>query len=118
MADDEGNVSDVELERALHQIDLTRLGMAGNLKDFKMVDFEGNTQVGSSIDYNGQEAGYAEQPWEVQNYVSKHDNQTFWDINMYKVSEDASVDGACSNADHWYVYCATRSSDAVQPHGW
>ena len=91
-ADDEGNVSDVELKRALHQIDLTRLGMAGNLKGFKMVDFAGNTQVGSSIDYNGQEAGYAEQPWEVQNYVSKHDNQTFWDINMYKVSEDASVD--------------------------
>ncbi|CDT11600.1 pullulanase-type alpha-1,6-glucosidase [Vibrio coralliirubri] len=92
MIDEEGNVSEIELERALHQIDLTRLGMAGNLKDFKMVDFEGNTQVGSSIDYNGQEAGYAEQPWEVQNYVSKHDNQTFWDINMYKVSEDASVD--------------------------
>ena len=90
--DAEGNVSDAELARALHQTDLTRLGMAGNLKKFKMVDYEGTTQVGSSIDYNGQQAGYAEQPWEVQNYVSKHDNQTFWDINMYKVPSEASVE--------------------------
>jgi len=79
-----------ELKRALHQTDLTRLGMAGNLKSFEFVDQNGNTQKGSTLDYNGQAAGYAEQPWEVQNYVSKHDNQTFWDINMYKVKHDVT----------------------------
>lgn len=79
-----------ELKRALHQIDLTRLGMAGNLKSFEFIDKDGKTQKGSTLDYNGQKAGYAEQPWEVQNYVSKHDNQTFWDINMYKVAKDVS----------------------------
>ncbi|QUM85563.1 pullulanase-type alpha-1,6-glucosidase [Moritella sp. 28] len=84
-------VSD-ELARALHQIDLTRLGMAGNLKNFEFVDYKGNTQKGSTLDYNGQAAGYAEQPWETQNYVSKHDNQTLWDINMYKISHDVSLD--------------------------
>ncbi|MEZ8194185.1 pullulanase-type alpha-1,6-glucosidase [Vibrio cortegadensis] len=92
MLDADGNVSAAEVKRAQQQVDLTRLGMAGNLKNFKMVDFEGNTQVGSSIDYNGQNAGYAEQPWEIQNYVSKHDNQTFWDSNMFKVAEEATVE--------------------------
>ncbi|GAL27126.1 putative pullulanase precursor [Vibrio variabilis] len=66
--------------------------MAGNLKSFELVDFEGTTQTGATLDYNGQAAGYAEQPWEVQNYVSKHDNQTFWDINMYKVANDITID--------------------------
>ncbi|WP_338046935.1 pullulanase-type alpha-1,6-glucosidase [Photobacterium alginatilyticum] len=87
----EDGVSD-ELARALHQADLTRLGMAGNLKDFEFIDYEGNALKGSTLDYNGQAAGYAEQPWEVQNYVSKHDNQTLWDINMYKISHDTSLE--------------------------
>ncbi|PSW06647.1 pullulanase-type alpha-1,6-glucosidase [Photobacterium lipolyticum] len=88
---DEDGVSD-ELARALHQIDLTRLGMAGNLKDFEFIDYKGDAQKGSTLDYNGQAAGYAEQPWEIQNYVSKHDNQTLWDINMYKISHDVSLE--------------------------
>ncbi len=89
--DEEGKVSQAELDRALAQTDLTRLGMAGNLKAFKMVDYTGTTLVGSSMEYGGQAAGYAAQPWEIQNYVSKHDNQTFWDINMYKVPTEATV---------------------------
>ena len=88
---DNDEVSD-ELARALHQADLARLGMAGNLKGFEFIDYEGNAQKGSTLDYNGQAAGYAEEPWEIQNYVSKHDNQTLWDINMYKVSHDATVE--------------------------
>lgn len=86
----DNSVTDAELARALEQADLTRLGMAGNLKKFKMIDAKGTTLLGEDVDYNGQKAGYAEQPWEIQNYVSKHDNQTFWDINMYKVAEEAS----------------------------
>lgn len=83
-------VDDSERTRALHQADLTRLGMAGNLADFVMVTHEGRALPGSAVDYNGQPAGYAKDPWEIQNYVSKHDNQTLWDINMYKVSSDMS----------------------------
>ncbi|MFB9216474.1 pullulanase-type alpha-1,6-glucosidase [Vibrio sinaloensis] len=89
-AKEDGTVADAELARALEQADLTRLGMAGNLKKFKLIDAKGSTLLGENVDYNGQNAGYAEQPWEIQNYVSKHDNQTFWDNNMYKVAEDAS----------------------------
>ncbi|KGY12844.1 pullulanase [Vibrio tubiashii] len=87
-----GEEAKTELARALHQADLIRLGMAGNLKTFKMVDSTNQTLLGQDLDYNGQAAGYADQPWEIQNYVSKHDNQTFWDINMYKVAESASTD--------------------------
>ncbi|WP_394143264.1 pullulanase-type alpha-1,6-glucosidase [Vibrio atypicus] len=86
----DGGVNEAEMARALEQADLTRLGMAGNLKKFKLIDYKGTTLLGEDVDYNGQRAGYAEQPWEIQNYVSKHDNQTFWDINMYKVPEEAS----------------------------
>ncbi|WP_197057900.1 pullulanase-type alpha-1,6-glucosidase [Vibrio variabilis] len=86
----DGSVSEAEMTRALEQIDLTRLGMAGNLKQFKMIDHTGTTILGKDVDYNGQAAGYAEQPWEIQNYVSKHDNQTFWDINMYKAPQEAA----------------------------
>ncbi|WP_235431373.1 pullulanase-type alpha-1,6-glucosidase [Vibrio sp. VPAP30] len=92
LTDYSGNEAETELARALHQADLIRLGMAGNLKTFKLIDSSNQTLLGQDVDYNGQAAGYADQPWEIQNYVSKHDNQTFWDINMYKVAESASTD--------------------------
>ncbi|MGF1703576.1 pullulanase-type alpha-1,6-glucosidase [Photobacterium makurazakiensis] len=80
------------LELALHYADLTRLGMAGNLKDFVMVDSKGDTVRGDEIDYNGVPAGYAVNPSEIQNYVSKHDNQTLWDNNQYKTPYGVTVE--------------------------
>ncbi|MBY5948311.1 pullulanase-type alpha-1,6-glucosidase [Photobacterium rosenbergii] len=78
-------ISDVTKETALHYADLTRLGMAGNLKDYKMIDSTGAVITGEELDYNGAPAGYAVDPTEIQNYVSKHDNQTLWDNNQYKI---------------------------------
>ena len=66
--------------------DLVRLGMAANLKDFMLVDSTDALKRGQDVDYNGQKAGYAEQPQETLNYVSKHDNQTLWDNNQYKIA--------------------------------
>lgn len=66
--------------------DLVRLGMAGNLKDFMIIDAKDALKRGQDVDYNGQKAGYAEQPQETINYVSKHDNQTLWDNNQYKIA--------------------------------
>ncbi|WP_255554903.1 pullulanase-type alpha-1,6-glucosidase [Moritella sp. 24] len=82
----------VTKETALHLADLTRLGMAGNLADFAFVDSKDNTIIGSGLDYNGQPAGYAKDAWEVQNYVSKHDNQTLWDNNQYKIGYEVDAD--------------------------
>ncbi|MGF1793580.1 pullulanase-type alpha-1,6-glucosidase [Photobacterium profundum] len=79
------DITTTDKETALHLADLTRLGMAGNLESFVMVDSTGSKVRGDQVDYNGQPAGYAVDPSEVQNYVSKHDNQTLWDNNQYKI---------------------------------
>ncbi|WP_375055065.1 pullulanase-type alpha-1,6-glucosidase [Zobellella sp. DQSA1] len=75
-----------------HLADLTRLGMAGNLADYVMIDKDGAVKKGSEIDYNCAIAGYAADPSEVINYVSKHDNQTLWDMIAYKAAREASLD--------------------------
>lgn len=76
----------------LHLADLTRLGMAGNIKTFTFIDATGKAITGKQLDYNGQAAGYADDPTEVQNYVSKHDNQTLWDNTQYKAPDATSID--------------------------
>ena len=74
----------------LHQ-DQIRIGLAGNLADYQLVDRNGNTVRGSEIDYNGQPTGYTLDPQEVISYVSKHDNQTLYDINVYGLPVETSV---------------------------
>ncbi|MGL5326885.1 MAG: pullulanase-type alpha-1,6-glucosidase [Aeromonas sp.] len=88
---DPNEMSKVELATALHQSDLVRLGMAGNLKEFVLTDKDGMPKKGSEIDYNGQPAGYAQDPVEVQNYVDKHDNQTLFDNLIYKAPAGAEL---------------------------
>ncbi|WP_369434386.1 pullulanase-type alpha-1,6-glucosidase [Psychromonas sp. MME1] len=70
--------------------DLIRLGMAGNLANFVMLDHTGKTKRGQDVNYNGQKAGYTLDPQENISYVSKHDNQTLWDNNMYKAASEVS----------------------------
>ncbi|NHB96959.1 pullulanase-type alpha-1,6-glucosidase [Photorhabdus stackebrandtii] len=74
-----------------HLADLVRLGMAGNLADFVLIDKDGAVKTGREIDYKGAIAGYAADPIEVINYVSKHDNQTLWDIISYKAAREADL---------------------------
>ena len=69
--------------RLLLLIDQIKVGLAGNLADYELVDRTGATVTGSQVDYNGQPAGYTEDPQEVITYISKHDNQTLYDINAY-----------------------------------
>ena len=88
---DANEMDGVELATALHQSDLVRLGMAGNLKEFVLTDKDGMPKKGSDIDYNGQPAGYAQDPTEIQNYVDKHDNQTLFDNLIYKAPEGADL---------------------------
>jgi hypothetical protein len=77
--------SPAELQTLLHSTDLVKLGMAGNLADYQLIDMNGDLVAGSEIDYNGQPAGYTDDPQEQITYVSKHDNQTLYDINAYKL---------------------------------
>ena len=64
--------------------DLIRVGLAGNLKDYPLVDAYGHNVVASAIKYNGQPAGYTLSPQENIVYVSAHDNESLFDAIQWK----------------------------------
>ena len=76
----------------LHRVDLVKLGLAGNLKDYTLTTYDGQTVKGSQLDYNGQGAGFASQPAENVNYVDAHDNETLFDLVTYKMPADAPME--------------------------
>lgn len=71
-----------------NSMDIVRLGLAGNLKQFKLQNILGETIDGSQVLYGGSPAGYALDPADTINYVSKHDNQTLWDNHQYRLPYD------------------------------
>jgi pullulanase len=81
-----------ELDILLLQADQIRVGLAGNLRDFVVVDRDGFPVKGSSVCYGTSPAGYTDDPQEVITYIEKHDNQTLWDINQYKIPTGTSMD--------------------------
>jgi len=64
--------------------DQTRIGLAGNLANFPLTTAKGKTLLGKDVPYGDQPTGYALDPADTINYVSKHDNQTLWDNNQYR----------------------------------
>ena len=87
-ADDNAKTPDQELaENILKNADLVRLGLAGNLKTFGFKGYEGTSVTGATVLYGDSAAGYADDPQQIINYVSKHDNQTLWDIIAYKAAD-------------------------------
>ncbi|MEO1573592.1 MAG: alpha-1,6-glucosidase domain-containing protein, partial [Pseudomonadota bacterium] len=67
-----------------------RIGMTGNLANYPLETATGAVQLGSQINYNGQVTGYTLDPQETINYVGKHDNETLWDVSVYKHPEGTS----------------------------
>lgn len=76
----------------LESMDQVRIGMAGNLKSYVIEDINGKAISGAEVNYGGSPAGYAEEPADTVNYVSKHDNQTLWDNNQYRMPYNMSSD--------------------------
>lgn len=74
----------------LRAADLVRVGLAGSLRDYAMTTHDGALKRLEQLDYNGQPAGYVSQPGEVVNYVENHDNQTLFDINVYRLPQTTS----------------------------
>ncbi|REL32015.1 pullulanase-type alpha-1,6-glucosidase [Thalassotalea euphylliae] len=72
-------------------LDQLRVGLAGNLADYPLIDHDGTTVTGKDILYGGQPTGYAHDPADTINYVSKHDNQTLWDNNQYRNATDLTT---------------------------
>ena len=74
----------------LKAADMLRVGLAGSLREYMMTTYDGKQKALKDIDYAGQPAGYVSQPAEVVNYVENHDNQTLFDLNVYKLPADTS----------------------------
>lgn len=86
-----GGTESEQLTRSLLFGDQIRIGLAGNLRDYTFVGADGSVVSGADISYNGQPAGYTLDPQEQIVYVSKHDNETLWDILLYKQLPDVTV---------------------------
>lgn len=84
--------SAAELARLHNAADLIRVGLAGNLADYEFIGAGGTLVTGKDVDYNGSPAGYTALPVENIIYVSKHDNQTLYDNNQYKLPDAATMD--------------------------
>ncbi|MDN3921948.1 alpha-1,6-glucosidase domain-containing protein [Roseateles violae] len=70
--------------------DMIRVGLAGSLRDYPLTTWQGQTLPLESIAYGDQPAGYVSQPGEVVNYVDNHDNQTLFDINVFRLPRGTS----------------------------
>ncbi|MBN1967265.1 MAG: DUF3372 domain-containing protein, partial [Anaerolineae bacterium] len=75
---------DTQRERLLFYGDRIRVGLAGNLAAYPFVSYTGEVITGADVDYNGAPTGYTQDPQEHIVYISAHDNETLWDIIMYK----------------------------------
>ncbi|MGO3085757.1 alpha-1,6-glucosidase domain-containing protein, partial [Ancrocorticia populi] len=81
-----------QLESLLHQTDLVRIGLAGNVKGVQIPAGDGGFVNSEEIDYNGVPAAYALDPQENVNYVDAHDNETLFDNLVWKLPTDATMD--------------------------
>lgn len=84
--------TDKDIEEYYLSMDQVRIGLAGNLKSFPLLNAKSEMVTGQSIPYGGDNTGYAEDPADTINYVSKHDNQSLWDNNQYRIPYHVSSD--------------------------
>ncbi|HEX2223211.1 MAG TPA: pullulanase-type alpha-1,6-glucosidase, partial [Thermoanaerobaculia bacterium] len=89
-ATDQGSGED-QKNRLLLYSDWIRVGLAGNLADYELIDRNGNLVRGREIDYNGQPAGYTADPQEVITYIEAHDNETLFDAIQMKAPVATSM---------------------------
>ncbi|MER7457465.1 pullulanase-type alpha-1,6-glucosidase [Micromonospora sp. NPDC126480] len=79
----------------LHQHDLIKVGLTGNLRDYRFTNSAGEQVTGHQVDYKGAPAGYTAAPGEAVTYVDAHDNEILYDALAYKLpQETAAVDRA------------------------
>ncbi|WP_328852125.1 pullulanase-type alpha-1,6-glucosidase [Micromonospora globbae] len=77
--------------RLLHQHDLVKVGLTGNLRDYRFTNSAGQRVTGAEVDYNGSPAGYTAAPGEAVTYVDAHDNEILYDALAYKLPQDTPV---------------------------
>jgi pullulanase/glycogen debranching enzyme len=79
-----------EATELLRAADMVRAGLAGSIRSYPLQTFDDRVVPLEAIDYGGQPAGYASEPSEVVNYVENHDNQTLFDIDVFKLPASTS----------------------------
>jgi pullulanase len=79
-------------QRLLALSDQIKVGLAGNLRDFRFVDRHGVTVRGYDVEYGGGPTAYALTPLDTINYIEKHDNQTLFDILVKKMPVESSME--------------------------
>ena len=75
------------------------MGLAGNLRDYPLVDAFGHDTTAGDIEYNGAPAGYTLDPQENINYVSAHDNESVFDAIQWKAPISDSMADAGADAE-------------------
>ncbi len=75
----------------LRTADMVRVGLAGSVRNYEMQTYKGLSRKLSEIDYGGQPAGYVSEPSEVVNYIENHDNQTLYDLNVFRLPPGTST---------------------------
>jgi pullulanase len=76
-----------ERAKLLNAMDRIRIGMTGNLREYLLVDSRGREVTGAQLEG----VGYALDPQEAVNYVSAHDNETFFDKVQYAAPAGATL---------------------------
>jgi len=83
--------SDEQAQRLLLYHDQIKVGLAGNLRTYELVDRTGATVTGFDVPYNGQPAGYAADPSETVTYVDAHDNEALFDALAFKLPQPTTM---------------------------
>jgi pullulanase len=66
--------------------DLVRLGLAGNLGDYEIVDGSGVRKSGREVDYFGMPGAFGAQPEDTIQYIGVHDDPDWFDAMNLKLS--------------------------------
>ncbi|BBO27638.1 pullulanase [Alteromonas sp. I4] len=81
-----GHIFNPDSDSALYEQDRVKMGMAGTLADFVLNTSGGRATTASAL------GGYAQDPADIINYISKHDNETLWDQLNYVLPEDLTLE--------------------------
>ncbi|MDE3720704.1 pullulanase-type alpha-1,6-glucosidase [Nocardiopsis sp. N85] len=81
-----------QADRLRRYQDLIKVGLTGNLRDYRFTDSSGREVTGWDVDYNGAPGGYSLSPQEAITYVDAHDNETLYDALAYKLPPTTPMD--------------------------
>ena len=70
--------------------DFVRLGLAGNLAEYPIVDATGAKKAGKDVDYFGMPGAYGRQPSDTIQYIGVHDDPDWFDAMNIKLNSSVA----------------------------